>query len=278
MRKRKRQSSPSSISKDCDNATNTYGDTSSANPTDIQDTQAEPQAQSQSEFESHFSANINRGWQKLDDYYQKTDSTPIYRAAVLLHPRMKWAWFEYRWSSKPAWIDDARKAIQELWNEYKDKPTVSTSIATSPSGSIEPEEWFTTAPQEPLDQMELYLREGQPPTISSIDSPIPYWISKASIWPQLAQLALDVFSTPAMSDEPERVFSMAGNTLSPRRRRLNGDTVQEVLCLRSWQAAGLIQFDASTFEKAVAVGDGMPIDDDLEYNASVDLNNDEDSI
>jgi hypothetical protein len=191
---------------------------------------------------------------------------------------MKWAWFEYRWSSKPAWIDDARKAIQELWNEYKDKPTVSTSIATSPSGSIEPEEWFTTAPQEPLDQMELYLREGQPPTISSIDSPIPYWISKASIWPQLAQLALDVFSTPAMSDEPERVFSMAGNTLSPRRRRLNGDTVQEVLCLRSWQAAGLIQFDASTFEKAVAVGDGMPIDDDLEYNASVDLNNDEDSI
>jgi hypothetical protein len=78
--------------------------------------------------------------------------------------------------------------------------------------------------------MELYLREGQPPTISSIDSPIPYWTSKASIWPQLAQLALDMFSTPAMSDEPERVFSMAGNTLSPRRRRLNGDTVQEVLC------------------------------------------------
>jgi hypothetical protein len=87
-----------------------------------------------------------------------------------------------------------------------------------------------------------------------------------------------VFSTPAMSDEPERVFSMAGNTLSPRRRRLNGDTVQGVLCLRSWQAAGLIQFDASTFEKVVAVGDGMPIDDDLECNDSIDLNNDEDSI
>lgn len=90
-------------------------------------------------------------------------------------------------------------------------------------------------------------------------------------------MALDVFSTPAMSDEPERLFSIAGNTLAPRRRRLNSDTVQEVLCLRSWQEAGLIQLDASTFEKAVAEGDGVPIDDDLHYNASIDHNNDEDS-
>jgi hypothetical protein len=46
----------------------------------------------------------------------------------------------------------------------------------------------------------------------------------------------------------------------------------------NWQAASLIQFDASTFEKAVAVGDGVLIDDDLQSNASIDLNNDEDSI
>lgn len=179
MRKRKRQTSPSSTSKHLIDPSNTHEDTPSANPSNIQDTQAEAHAHSQAEFEPHFSANINRGWQKADHYYQLTDSTPTYRAAVLLHPRMKWAWFEYRWASKPTWIAAAKEAIQELWSEYKDKPATSTNAATSPStGSIEPEEWSVAAPQQPLDQLELYLSEGQPPTISSIDSPIPYWISK----------------------------------------------------------------------------------------------------
>jgi hypothetical protein len=47
-----------------------------------------------SESQKHFSTNINLAWQKLDVYFNKTDATPIYRAAVVLHPRMKWRWFE----------------------------------------------------------------------------------------------------------------------------------------------------------------------------------------
>jgi hypothetical protein len=45
-------------------------------------------------LEHHFSANINAAWQKLDDYYTQTDDTVIYRAAVFLHPLLKWRWFE----------------------------------------------------------------------------------------------------------------------------------------------------------------------------------------
>jgi hypothetical protein len=41
------------------------------------------------EFEKHFSTNINLGWQKADAYYSKTDASPIYTAAVVLHPRLK---------------------------------------------------------------------------------------------------------------------------------------------------------------------------------------------
>jgi hypothetical protein len=40
------------------------------------------------------------------------------------------------------------------------------------------------------------------------DSPINYWVSKQSIWPQLGQMALNVYLTPPMSDGPERVFVM----------------------------------------------------------------------
>jgi len=45
-------------------------------------------------LEHHFSANINAVWQKLNAYYTRTDDTPIYRAAVFLHPLLKWRWFD----------------------------------------------------------------------------------------------------------------------------------------------------------------------------------------
>jgi hypothetical protein len=60
-------------------------------------------------------------------------------------------------------------------------------------------------------------------------------------------MALDVYATPAMSDEPERVFSMAGNLLSPRRRKLTGEGVEQMLCLRSWQRSGIIELDQASF-------------------------------
>jgi hypothetical protein len=58
------------------------------------------------------------------------------------------------------------------------------------------------------------------------DSPIPYWISKRSVWPELAQMALDVYSTVLMSDSPERVFSDTGHLLSPKRRTMTGEGVE----------------------------------------------------
>lgn len=38
------------------------------------------------ELGHHFTANVNRAWQKLDYSYKKTDDTPIHHAVVLLHP------------------------------------------------------------------------------------------------------------------------------------------------------------------------------------------------
>jgi hypothetical protein len=45
-------------------------------------------------LEHHFNHNINAVWQKLERYYNLTDDTPVYRAAVFLHLRMEWRWFE----------------------------------------------------------------------------------------------------------------------------------------------------------------------------------------
>ncbi|KAM0708864.1 hypothetical protein Q7P35_002900 [Cladosporium inversicolor] len=210
----------------------------------------------------YFSTAINAGWQKLEHYYNQSDVTPIHRAAVLLHPRMKWRWFEKYWRSKPEWIEDARGSITELW--------------ITPIPTILQDEWSSLGTDD-LDQLQLYELEPYTEDYSAFDSPIPYWLNKRAIWPQLAQMALDIYSTPAMSDEPERVFSVAGNVLAPSRRRLTSEVMQWLLCLRSWQKSEIIKLDQRLLRAVVIQVDSLPLpplldddEDDDEDDDSMD--------
>jgi hypothetical protein len=213
-------------------------------------------------LEHHFTANINAAWQKLDDYYTRTDDTPIYRVAVFLHPLLKWRWFERYWKTKPAWRANAREVIAELWEQYKPTTTNFNSVARP---ADDDDEWSYFDDTAVTDQMTLYEQEPYPYQMSQKDSPIPYWISKRSIWPELAQMALDVYSTPPMSDEPERVFSDTGNLLSPKRRTMTGEGVEQMTSLRRWDRSGIITLSQRLFNSAVAT---TRQDDDLFDEAS----------
>jgi hypothetical protein len=167
------------------------------------------------ESQKHFSTNINLAWQKLDKYYQKTDASPIYRAAVVLHPRLKWRWFDRYWKHKPQWRRDAKEAVAALWAEYKHAPLYAdehNDQLSSPTTIHD--EW--SVPEEEhsdnVDQFKAYLDELWA-QVHPEQSPIPYWISKRTVWPELAKMALDIYSTPACSDSPERVFSDGGDLL-----------------------------------------------------------------
>jgi hypothetical protein len=76
-------------------------------------------------------------------------------------------------------------------------------------------------------------------------------------------MALDIYSTPACSDDLKRVSSEGGALLVPRRRQLSGDPVQQILCLRSWRRSGLMTLDGAMFEQVVRRADGAPISDQL---------------
>jgi hypothetical protein len=217
-------------------------------------------------FEHHFSTNINAGWQKLRDYYERTDLTSIYRAAVFLHPRMKWLWFEKCWETKPMWIDEARSAVNNLWMDYKDEGLVPTPAIPTALMLDDDEDWLNAPDTTVVDQLWQYEHEPRPQMLTR-ESPIPYWISKITVWPQLARMALDVFSTPPMSDEPERVFSISGHLLSPRRRQLKGESVEMLLCLRAWSKSGIIKLDEGLLRQAMAAAN-IDDDDDDEVTAS----------
>ena len=104
-----------------------------------------------------------------------------------------------------------------------------------------------------VDQLAQYLAEPRHPSLSIGDSPIAYWTGNRSRWPELASMALDIFAVPAMSDAPERVFSTAGDVLSPRRRLLQSETLGRLMTLKPWISSDVIALDESLFDRLSSV-------------------------
>lgn len=51
-------------------------------------------------------------------------------------------------------------------------------------------------------------------------------------YPNLHKMAIDILSIPAMSAEPERLFSGAEVTVTERRNQLEVDTIEYLECLK----------------------------------------------
>jgi len=54
-------------------------------------------------------------------------------------------------------------------------------------------------------------------------------------------MAIEVLSVPAMSDDPERVFSCIRRTISWDRTRLLAETIEKLECLGNWVKNDLIR-------------------------------------
>src|SRR5256885_17039773 len=69
---------------------------------------------------TNFRHNIQLGWEKLNEYYNLTDKSPVYLAALCLHPKYKWKFIEKKWSHKREWIENGEAAVAKLWSTYKE--------------------------------------------------------------------------------------------------------------------------------------------------------------
>lgn len=206
--------------------------------------------------EHHFSINIKLAWQKLDIYYAKLDNTPLYVAAVVLHPRMKWRWIERAWQLRPEWIKSAKSAFNSLLIEYERPVTTPEGPSTTPpskrrrrrysddsSDSDSDDSEGAQGPESIEQQLAAYMSDKVNKELSKKDSPVQYWLYQRQRWPYLSALALDVYSVAVMSDEPERVFSITGAAVTPRRRLLKSDKIAHLMCLKAWIQAGIITLD-----------------------------------
>ena len=189
----------------------------------------------------YLSTCINLAWDKLHDYYILMDDTPAYALGVFLHPKHRWSYFEKRWDTPDlrAFLQPTQDRIRKLWEEeYKHNISALTLDRISSSDSENDfldrflDEGFDTT----KDDFETYLA-GEATHIKK-DQNLFVWWSNSGL-SQLAQMAYDILSIPAMSSETERVFSGAKLTISPTRNRLGDDIIEATECLNHWYKAGI---------------------------------------
>jgi hypothetical protein len=94
---------------------------------------------SKNTFKNHpLAININNAWIKFDKYYSRTEQSPVYVVAIVLDPRHKWDFFNLSAEWKPAWIQQAEQAVQDLWDEYKQQSIENTVSAASLPNMLPP--------------------------------------------------------------------------------------------------------------------------------------------
>ena len=83
-------------------------------------------------------------------------------------------------------------------------------------------------PSSGAEELELYTKEKSVPPKTN---PFLWWKLNKSNYPKLATLARRVLCSPATSVPSERVFSIAGDTVSKLRAALDSDTVDKLIFL-----------------------------------------------
>jgi hypothetical protein len=81
------------------------------------------------------------------------------------------------------------------------------------------------------DELEIYFNSN-PPSLDIM--PLEWWKIHSSEYPILSQMAKDYLAIMPTSVPCEQSFSIAGKQITQTRNRLDPDTTQACLCLKSW--------------------------------------------
>lgn len=224
----------------------------------------------QSEYYQTLCVQVNEGWKKLDHYYELTDRSTVYVTALILHPAFTWEYLESIWRSKGHWIAHHKRKIKQLWQQGYAATPIPVRDETVPCNRRHQSKLFDLEEDcvEELSKDDYTRWCRRPRDRSLIDRPpLEFWTSNAisTSYPRLQRLALNVFTIPAMSDEPERVFSSCGCMIAPHRSRLSAKNVCCCQCLKSWSREGLVNFQIfDHMNKRLMALDGTHVSDEVD--------------
>lgn len=185
--------------------------------------------------------SVQAGYTKMLQYWNKTERSPAYVAAIVLNPALKYMYFD-RWD--PEWQPQMKQAMKTFW---EDTYRSNTGLPERPvDDSIETDNQYiiwmrrqVRVQHDATDELERYLNE--PLLVENDRSAIEWWVmpEQRRRLPLLSTMAIDIYSIPAMSAEPERVFSGAKHTITDQRNSLKIETIELLECLKSWFRIGI---------------------------------------
>ncbi|KAJ2983394.1 hypothetical protein NQ176_g716 [Zarea fungicola] len=190
------------------------------------------------EDSSNFKSAIVCGWMKLDDYYLKTDRTPVYRAALALHPWYGYDYFKRHWKiamDKPRRYSDMQSAVRSMFEEYAQRAEVETEACVglfreAPDKMKADLNDYNSFGRNPISfniqrktvqaTSELDLFQMRPIYPQDLDAagPLEWWNRHQLAYPVLYRMALDLFSIPGMSAECDHVFSQTKKNVHRRAK------------------------------------------------------------
>lgn len=213
--------------------------------------------------------SITTAWYAFDKYYDLTDTTPLYAAALLLHPAYRKAYLDEHW--RRSWIGPAVENARKLWRDEYARGEVESGFAkvvAEPSAANEEPSFF--------EQQRRLLKRPKPTTEDEFErfingqqlqpadgDAISWWLepTQGRTYPRLRRMAIDVLSAPSMSAESERIWSMAKKTISVDRRNLGSEALEQSECNKSWIHHGIA--DEGDTEGEESDGDVVVLDTGL---------------
>ena len=185
---------------------------------------------------THLSIALDMGWTVLKDYYARTDESPAYAMAILLHPSMRLQYITSRWA--PSWWKATKPYVEALWEDYS---TIELGLDEEELEIDQDEEEIdfmrpslTLLEHKSGDEFERFINSGV--TDITGTSVLNWWLQEGQRkrYPRLSRLARDIFSIPPMSDEPERIFSSTRRVIRWDRASLGDSSVENIACMKHW--------------------------------------------
>lgn len=219
------------------------------------------------EFRAFFRTSIDYAWDKLNDYYLKTDRSPLYAASVVFNPRLGIRYLEKAWQDRPTWVTNAKAEITDYYlkwyanahdsgNEGNTAPSPGTlSLPEVPSREPSAFDQYlqsnTTTLGDDFDAdgaaQELTRWFNCTPVIDPSVRLEYWWLNHRREYPRVSRLALDILAIPPMSADCERAFSSAKLLLTSQRNKMLPENMEEIELLKAWEKSGAIDLSKADF-------------------------------
>jgi hypothetical protein len=135
----------------------------------------------------------------------------MYVVSLILDPRMKYDYFERNW--KKEWLPDMKEKMKSVWEEYGRHVSVSPMMSSEGTEdlSFDINKWRFGSTRLLVDELTRYLDAPllvlDTKEANNTFNAIRWWKGNMQEFPILARIAFEIFSIPAMSVEPEQIFS-----------------------------------------------------------------------